>query len=89
MTRRFALLVLCAGLLTGCAGQPEALPEVDLDDPDWQVWTGQASWQRPGSTEPIAGELLAALGPDNQVMVTFSKAYPCRIPGSLTMVMEP
>ena len=50
------------------------MPVVDLDQPGWEVWTGQFSWQRPAGGGPLAGELLAALHTDERLVVSLSKA---------------
>lgn len=59
-------------VLLGCAGTG-SLPEVDLDDPGWSVWSGQALW-KPGNGRPaLAGELLVAQHANDDVLVSFSK----------------
>ncbi len=66
------LLAICALPLLGCARTVE-LPPVDLETPEWTVWTGQALWERPGGKTKLAGELLAARHTGGDLLVTFSK----------------
>jgi len=58
--------------LVACAGAPP-LPKVDLTDPAWQVWTGQALW-KPGEERPaLAGDLLTARHENGDIFVSFTK----------------
>lgn len=51
-----------------------SLPEVDLDDPGWTVWEGQALWTPRSDLTALAGDLIVARNPDGDVLVSFSKS---------------
>ncbi len=51
-----------------------SLPDVDLDDPAWTVWEGQALWSPRSDVTPLAGDLIAARNEDGDVLVSFSKS---------------
>ncbi len=59
-------------VLTACVGI-EPLPEVDLADPAWQVWTGQALWKPDAQRPSLAGDILAAKHLNGDVYVSFTK----------------
>jgi len=69
-----------AGLLVALAGCTRLLgpsapaPEVDLSEPGWQIWTGQAAWTPGSDKPPLAGDLLVAAHVDGDLFVSFSKA---------------
>jgi hypothetical protein len=65
-----AWLAVLAG--AGC-GTVASLPEVDLDEPGWTVWSGQAVWRSAADRPPLAGELIVARHDDGDVLVSFSK----------------
>ena len=50
------------------------MPEVDLDDPKWTIWEGQALWTPRSGMTAVAGELIAARNPQGEVLVSFSKS---------------
>lgn len=65
-------LLLSVAVLLGCGGVGR-LPEVDLANPGWTMWTGQTLW-KPGSARPtLAGELLVAKHASGDVVVSLSK----------------
>jgi hypothetical protein len=49
------------------------LPEVNLSDPGWTLWSGQAVWTPPSDRPPLAGDLIAARHRNNDILVNFSK----------------
>ena len=59
--------------IAGCTSIGD-LPPVDLEQPGWQTWTGQAGWRRERDAPPLAGDLLAGLHASGDVFVSFSKA---------------
>ena len=59
--------------LVGCS-RIVSLPEVDLDDPEWTIWEGQALWTPRSDLTPLAGDLIVARNPDGDVLVSFSKS---------------
>jgi len=69
---RGSLVAVLALWLAGCA-TVGPLPEVDLDQPEWSVRTGQALWKRKGDARPLAGEVIVARHEDGDVLVSFSK----------------
>lgn len=72
MRPTLALALFCGLGAAGCATLGD-LPGVDLADPQWEVWRGQALW-RPESERPaVAGELIAARHSAGDVFVSFSK----------------
>jgi hypothetical protein len=70
---RQQILMVLTTLLCGCAFVGD-LPPVDLNDPGWTTWTGQATW-RPNSDAPrLAGDIVASRHDAGDVFVNFSKA---------------
>lgn len=65
-----ALSVVC---FVGCS-RIIILPEVDLDDPKWTIWEGQALWTPRSDLTALAGDLIVARDPDRDVLVSFSKS---------------
>lgn len=65
-----ALSVVC---LVGCS-RIIILPEVDLDDPKWTIWEGQALWTPRSDLTALAGDLIVARDPGGDVLVSFSKS---------------
>ncbi len=59
--------------LAGC-GRIISLPDVDLDDPGWTVWEGQALWTPRSDVTALAGDLIVARNQDGDVLVSFSKS---------------
>jgi hypothetical protein len=57
--------------LLGCRSAAP-LPAVDLEDPGWTVWTGQARWDT-GRGPVLAGDLLVARNEEGNVLVHFAK----------------
>jgi len=49
------------------------MPEVDLFDRRWTVWSGQALWTSGADRPSIAGELMVARNTLGEVLVSFSK----------------
>jgi hypothetical protein len=47
---------------------------VDLDDPGWTVWEGQALWTPRRDMTALAGDLIVARNKDEDVLVSFSKS---------------
>lgn len=64
-------LLLVAFILASCAQQP--LPQVDLQNSNWQVLRGQASWQPAGDRPRIAGDVLIATDNAGNSYIEFSK----------------
>jgi len=50
------------------------LDPVDLGEPGWQIWTGQATWRRSAEAPRLAGDIIAARRDNGDVFVNFSKA---------------
>jgi hypothetical protein len=46
---------------------------VDIDDPQWKVWQGQALWTPRSDLSALAGDLIVARNPAGDVLVSFSK----------------
>lgn len=65
-------LILAVLWLTGCS-RLISLPEVDIDDPQWKVWQGQALWTARSDLSALAGDLIVAQNPDGDILVSFSK----------------
>jgi hypothetical protein len=62
--------------LTACASAPP-LPDVDLLDPKWTVWKGQAVWKQRADRPALAGDLIAARHSNGDLFVSFTKsAFP-------------
>ncbi len=68
-------LLLCFSLVwpIGCS-RLISLPEVDLHDPQWTVWEGQALWTPRKGLTALAGDLIVARNPKGDVLVSFSKS---------------
>lgn len=49
------------------------LPRVNLSEPGWKVFQGQAVWQTKGDAPEISGEILLAIKSDGQTFVQFTK----------------
>jgi hypothetical protein len=69
-TFALGLSIVC---LVGCS-RMVSLPEVDLDDPAWTIWEGQALWTPRSDLAALAGDLIVARNPDGDVLVSFSKS---------------
>ena len=70
---RLALSAILGGAaLLGCA-TVGALPEVDLEAPEWSVRTGQALWKPRAGRPSLAGEVIVARHENGDVLVSFSK----------------
>jgi len=65
------VLLLLTVVLTGCSTAP--FHPVDLQQPGWKVYQGQAVWQRPQAAPDIAGDVLLALRPTGDAFVQFGK----------------
>jgi hypothetical protein len=70
------ILRLAVGLslplvVLACAAREMA--PVDLAEPDWTVWRGQAVWTRGTGQPPLAGELIVARQRNGDVLIDFSK----------------
>ena len=63
-----------------------SLPEVDLDDPKWTIWEGQALWTPRSNRSALAGDLIVARTEDEDVLVSFSKSpfpiFTCQTTGT-------
>jgi len=64
--------VLVPALLGGCASVE--MPPVDLSDPQWRVYQGQALWQPPAGRMELTGDLVAAVNPAGDVYVAMTKS---------------
>ena len=51
-----------------------SLPEVDLDDPKWTIWEGQALWTPRSDMTALAGDLIVGRTEDRDILVNFSKS---------------
>jgi hypothetical protein len=73
--RVVASLALCLSVAwaVGCS-RIVSLPEVDLDDPKWTVWEGQALWTPRSNLTAIAGDLIVARSKNEDILVSFSKS---------------
>ena len=60
--------------LTACAVSAPALKKVDLEDPGWRIWRGQALWKPNAERPTLAGEIIAARHLNGDVLVNFSKS---------------
>jgi len=58
-------LVVCSRIIS--------LPEVDLHNPQWTVWKGQALWTPRAGITALAGDLIVARNPEGDLLVSFSK----------------
>jgi hypothetical protein len=66
-------LVLSVVWYVGCS-RLVSLPDVDLDNPEWTVWEGQALWTPRSGLTALAGDLIVARNADGDVLVSFSKS---------------
>jgi len=66
------LLIFC-GSCTYLSGAGEPLPPVDLSQPGWRVWTGQAVWTTGDKGPTLAGYLLVAEQGKGELVVNFTK----------------
>jgi hypothetical protein len=67
-------LALCLSTAWGIGcSRIVTVPEVDLDDPRWTIWEGQALWTPRSDLSAVAGELIVARTDDGDVLVSFSK----------------
>ncbi len=66
--------VLCLALIwpIGCS-RIISLPDVDLHDPQWTVWKGQALWTPRAGMTALAGDLIIAQNPEGDALISFSK----------------
>jgi hypothetical protein len=70
--RLFSWIFLIA--LAGCTASRPTLAKIDLADPGWEYWNGQALW-KPASERPaLGGDLIAARHSNGDIMVNFSKS---------------
>ena len=51
-----------------------SLPEVDLDDPKWTIWEGQALWTPRSDLTALAGDLIVGRTENEDILVSFSKS---------------
>ena len=65
--------IVLALMISGCVFIGD-LPPVDLADPGWTTWTGQATWRRKADVPRLAGDVVAAYHSNGDVFVNFSKA---------------
>ena len=82
-----ASLVLCMSVAWGIGcSRIVSLPEVDLDDPRWTIWKGQALWTPRSDLTALAGDLIVARTKDSDVLVSFSKSpfpiFTCQTTGA-------
>jgi hypothetical protein len=69
--------------LSGCRTGP--LPQVNLSEPSWKVFQGQAVWRAKRDLPEIAGEILFAQKSDRQSFVQFTKTpFPIALAQSTT-----
>ena len=68
-------LALCmlVALGLGCS-RIVSLPEVDLDDPKWTIWEGQALWTPRSDLTALAGDLIVGRTENEDILVSFSKS---------------
>jgi len=69
---RLSLWVLLFGLIS--CSRIVSLPEVDLEDPQWTIWEGQALWTPRSDLSAVAGDLIVARNADGDVLISFSKS---------------
>ncbi len=55
-----------------CCAAVEPFAEVDLEDPDWEVWMAQAVWTVEADRPSLAGELIVARHERGDTFVSFS-----------------
>lgn len=81
----FLALCLSVACAVGCS-RIVSLPAVDLDDPRWTIWEGQALWTPRSNLPALAGDLIVARTEDNDVLVSFSKSpfpiFTCQTTGT-------
>lgn len=68
--RCLALLLL---LSLGACQTGSPLPRIDLTEPGWTIYRGQAVWRPDPHASGFAGDILVATNPDGRVFVQFSK----------------
>ncbi len=66
------IAIFVALLLAGCVAL-DPLPEANLSDPGWKIWTGQAVWQPRAGNSPLVGDMIVARHADGEIFVSFSK----------------
>lgn len=73
--RRRRISSWCGFLLLGFTAcrTVAPLPGVNLSEPDWTIFQGQAVWQTKRAAPEIAGEILLALKSDGQTFIQFTK----------------
>jgi hypothetical protein len=69
----FRSVCLLAFAACGCFTLSHPLPPVNLRDPGWTVYQGQAVWKLPKTQHDIAGDVVVATGPGGRSFVQFSK----------------
>jgi hypothetical protein len=78
----FSSLLLIA--LSGCGTLPR-LAAVNLGEPGWARWEGQAVWRAKRAAPEIAGEILVATHSDGRTFVQFTKTpFPLVVAQSTT-----
>lgn len=70
-TAALAISALLPILISGCQTGP--LPQVNLSEPTWKVFQGQAVWRAKRGLPEIAGEILVAQKSDGESFVQFTK----------------
>jgi hypothetical protein len=82
----FALALWLAVAWTASCSKIVSLPDVDLQDPQWTIWEGQALWTPRSDLTAIAGDLIVAHTEDEDVLVSFSKSpfpiFTCQATGT-------
>jgi hypothetical protein len=64
-----ALFFLC-----GCQShRADAWPALNLSQPGWKIWNGQAVWQARKSMPELAGDVTVAVNADGTAFVQFTK----------------
>jgi hypothetical protein len=66
-------LFLSVAWPVGCS-RVVSLPEVDLDNPKWTLWKGQALWTPRSNLTALAGDLIVARTENKDILVSFSKS---------------
>ena len=61
------LLCLCACQTIG------TITPINLSEPGWRLWQGQAVWHMPGKRPELAGEMILALNADGRCFLEFAK----------------
>ena len=68
-------LALCLSVVGGAGcSRIVSLPEVDLDDPKWTIWEGQALWTPRSDLTALAGDLIVGRTENEDILVSFSKS---------------